>query len=497
MILLVISAKKQKTKLHIYVWNSSTNLRQARELGSGQRVPDDEQLPLLLIPLTMSTAFMLVFQEHITVYTGILTGPATPHRTRLRHWEEPEQPGSSRDLPIFTQWARAMRRDDRVSVQDNIYLCREDGVIRFLEISDSIRCMIESDHNAGHLNVNIDTAFASLDLGARCNDLLVAGGDLSSGGLWFFEPRQGARLTSTIPNWTPMIDIAVTKVHQQSPSASAFPTAAGVQNRMRVFASIGRGETHGEITEIRYGIEGAIVGEIESVGNAVTGIWALHDSSGKSVHILVSSPTDTTPLLINSDSGALPDADPQIDINSDAKTIAAGLTTDGCIVQVTPSAIVVASPLHRRHRLAVSMEREAVTSGSILTSDTYGCVLLITKQTEAGNYLQCTRVRTDSEDMTLQHLGGPVALPAEASCSSLQEIQGQICAFIGTNTGSLLVFNRIHGGSSSLQMTFKHVFEGDTAVCDSIATVIDEDQHWLVCGLRNGVSQTFSLAAEG
>ena len=65
-ILLVVAATKQKTKLHCYVWDSSTDLRQASQLGSGQRVPENEQLPLLLIPLTMSTAFMLVFQQFIT-----------------------------------------------------------------------------------------------------------------------------------------------------------------------------------------------------------------------------------------------------------------------------------------------------------------------------------------------------------------------------------------------------------------------------------------------
>ena len=71
-ILLVVAATKQKTKLHCYIWDSSTDLRQASQLGSGQRVPENEQLPLLLIPLTMSTAFMLVFQHFTTGAFSIL-----------------------------------------------------------------------------------------------------------------------------------------------------------------------------------------------------------------------------------------------------------------------------------------------------------------------------------------------------------------------------------------------------------------------------------------
>ena len=249
-----------------------------------------------------------------TVYTGILTGPATPHIHVLRHWEEPEEPGSSRSLPLFTQWAKALRRPDRVSAQDDIYLCREDGVVRFLEISENIRGMIESGHDAGQLKVNIDTAFASLDLGRCANDLLAVGGNLSSGGLWFFAPRAGAELTFTIPNWTPTIDIATTEIPEQPYNLSPVPTNGAVRKRARIFASTGRGPSHGEVTEVRYGIQGEVVGGLPPVGNSVSQIWAFHNSSGNGVHILMSSPTDTTPVLVPADDGELPDADLEVRI---------------------------------------------------------------------------------------------------------------------------------------------------------------------------------------
>ena len=488
-ILLVIVAKKKKTKLHCYIWDYRTGLRQAGELRSGQPVPDDERLPLLLIPLKMNTAFMLVTQQHTTVYTGILTGPATWYKHTLRHDEAPERRGSSRSLPIFSQWARVLRHDDRM---DNIYLCRENGVVHFLEIRETPLGMI--DHGVAQLDVNIDTAFATLHLGGEYNDLLVVGGDLSSGGLFFFAPRGKGQLMSTIPNWTPMIDIAVTKVKQ--PETSTLRIDGPVKDQMRVFASTGRGPIHGEITEIRYGVEGAIVGELDHIANAVSDIWALH-GAGKSVHIVVSSPTDSTLLTIESDEGELPDADSQIELECDGPTIAAGLTMEGYIVQVMATAIVVTSSLERGRRLVVDMKDEFVTSASIVTSNAYGCILLTTMKREARNYLQCTRICTDSEEIILQHLGDPVDLFTEPSCSSLQEIQGRICAFVGLLTGSLLAFSRSNGVGPYLQVTFKHEFEGDFAVCDSIATVVDENQAWLVCGLRNGSCQTLGLASEG
>ena len=439
---------------------------------------------------------MLVTQQHTTVYTGILTGPATWHKHILQHHEDPEQPGSSRSFPIFSQWARVLRHENHVKTKDNIYLCREDGVVRFLEISEISDSMIDSQTEAGQLNVNTNTAFATLHLGGEYNDLLVVGGDLSSGGLFFFAPREGAKLMSTIPNWTPMIDIAVTNAKQ--PEASTLPIDGPVKDQMRIFTSTGRGPIHGEITEIRYGIEGAIVGELEHVGNSVTDIFAFYDSPTKSVHVMVSSRTDTTLLTIESDEeGSLPDADSQIELEYNAPTITAGLTVEGCIVQVTTTAILVTSSLDRSRRLVVDMKDQSVTSASIVTSSTYGCILLTTMKREAGNYLQCARIRTDSEEIILQHLGDPVELFTEPSCSSLQEIQGRIFVFVGLLTGSLLVFTRSNGVGPCLQVTFKHEFEGDFAVCDSIATIVDENQAWLVCGLRNGSCQTLSLASEG
>lgn len=222
-ILLVVTSEKTKTRIRCYEWDSSTHVSEAVELGNGQRVSDDQQLPLLLIPLTMSTAFLLVFEDRIVTYTGVLHRPATSHVHWLDHMEGPEEPGSSRAKPVFTQWARAMRREDHVSKQDNIFLCREDGVVRFLDISEEreIPHMLDSSHKAGRLKVNVNTAFASLDLGIQFHDLLVAGGDMSDGGLWTFEPRRvPTKPMAKFPNWTPTIDFVAADTAGRSATVS-------------------------------------------------------------------------------------------------------------------------------------------------------------------------------------------------------------------------------------------------------------------------------------
>ena len=411
--------------------------------------------------------------------------------------EDPEEPGSSRSLPLFTQWARALRHDDHTSVQDNIYLCREDGVVRFLEISENIKGMIESGHDAGELKVNIDTAFASLDLGPQAHDLLAVGGNLSSGGLWFFEPREGARLTSSIANWTPTIDITTTEVRYPLLDVPQIEKKGLLQRRTRIFASTGRGPSHGEITEVRCGIQGEVFSEGISLSNTVNQIWALLDSSGNDIHVLITSPNATEHQLVKSDGGDLPDADQQLDIISDTRTIAAGLTNDGCIVQITTATFVITSTSNQKRHLVVNLQDESVTSASVLTSVSYGCILLTTVKRKSRDFLQCSQICTDSKDVTIQQIGTPIELSAEPSCSLLREIQGNILAIVGLSTGSLQIFGAHGANETRFQLVFEYNFEDDFAICDSIATVLDGRSAWLLCGLRNGVCQTFSLDSAG
>lgn len=354
--------------------------------------------------------------------------------------------------------------------------------------------MIESRHDAGELKVNIYTAFASLHLGGQVPDLLAVGGNLSSGGLWFFEPREGARLTSSIANWTPTIDITTTEAGYPPTDIRPLETKGRLHRRTRIFASTGRGPSHGEITEVRYGIQGEIIGEPQdpnSLGSHVNQIWALHDPLGNSIHMLITSPTGTEYQLVNSD------ADQQLDIISDSRTIAAGLTNDGCIVQITTANFVVASTSNKRRHFEVNLQNESFTSASVLTSDSYGCTILTTMRRKSGDFLQCSQILMDTKNITLQQLGAPVELSAGPSCSLLQEVQGNILAFVGLSTGSLQIFGAPSANKTTFQLVFEYKFEDDFGICDSIATVLDGSSNWLLCGLRGGVCQTFNLDSAG
>ena len=499
-LLLVISARNQ-TKIRYYEWDSSTHVSQASERRT-QRIPDDQQLPLLLIPLIMETAFMLVFENRIVTYTDILTGHAKTYPHQLEHFEEPEEPGSSRAKPVFTQWARTMRRADHVSLQDNIYLCREDGVVRFLEISNSIDSMIDSSHAAGRLRINFSTAFASLDLGARCVDYLVAGGDQSDGGLWKFAPRQTVTTpVETIRNWTPSIDLVAVHVprHRNRRSLNTEATGDPLSSQKRLFACTGRSSLHGAITEIRQGIEASISFEGYSAGRGVNRIWALHDCSEKCIQILVSYPTQTVTFSTGSETKSedseddlMQDVDDESQIYLEAETLAAGTTDDGCMVQITPYTIRVIQPGNRQRRLVRELDdAHCVLKASVLRSDTFGFLLIVAVKHDNGPTIRVARFRTDEPDITMENLGKPWLLGEEPSLVSLEETRGNLITLIGTLTGSLQVFT---WNGSTFVHVITHSFQGEFAICHTIAMISDVPQYQrLVCGLRDGTIRTLIL----
>jgi len=474
-ILLLVTSEKTKTKIHCYEWDSSTHVSEAVELGRGQRLSDDQLLPLLLIPLKMSTAFMLVFERRIVTYIGVQLGHATPHIHELDHLEDAEEPGSSRARPVFTQWARPMRREDHV---DNIYLCREDGVVRFLEISDNIRGKIDSSHAAGRLKANVNTAFAVLDLGCQYDDLLVAGGDMSDGGLWTFAPRRApTQPMAIVPNWTPTIDFVAAHVSGDASS----------RTQKRIFAPTGRGSIHGAITEMRFGIEASLLPDVVEIERGLDQMWVLPDGSG-GIYFLISYPTRTLTFTARPDD-LMQDEDDELQIDIEAPTLAAALTDDGVIVQVTATTIRATKPGDPQRGQAIDLKNETLLKATIL-----GSLLLVAVKAAGELSLRLAIIRTDQPEVSIQSLGQPHTLEVEPSCLSLQEIQGEIIALVGTLAARLLIFKR---NGSNLQQVYEHTFEGDYPVCNSIAIIQNELRFWLVCGLRNGAVQALLLEGNG
>ena len=184
-ILLLIISRNGKARMLWYEWNCRMSLRGSQLKPSVQSVPQDERLPLLLIPLQHLTAFIVVYEKQIALYKDLLTG--TPHRyiQRLEEVKDPEGIGTFGRLPVWVQWARPMRKTtDKFTIDhDGIFLCREDGVVQYLSLLNEEH-VLDSKQKAGRLGINVNTAFAVLDVAPDKADVFAAGGDMSEGGLW-------------------------------------------------------------------------------------------------------------------------------------------------------------------------------------------------------------------------------------------------------------------------------------------------------------------------
>ncbi|KAL8687708.1 MAG: hypothetical protein Q9218_006196 [Villophora microphyllina] len=499
-ILLLVVAKDQKTRLVRFEWDCRSGLRSV-EKKPAQVLPHAEQFPLLLIPLTYESSFALVCEDQLVVYKGILTGSAVGQRCQLGHAEPPEEAGGSKILPIWTQWARPMRIEERSRpIMDNIYLCREDGVVRYIDIRKDANPMISSNYNAGVLQANLGSAFAVLDLGDESNDLLVAAGEMGDGGMWYFAPRQTLDLVGSIRNWTPLESMVTVATPPPPSNEVSMRETSTFESTTRLFACSGQGSRYGAVTEIRVGTEAVKLGPDIDLGelahNGVVNMWALPDRSNAGIYLMVAHPTDTELILLPSSSDEDPRAISEHEVfDLDVKSIAAGSTAEGFLIQVTETSINAIAQEHGILPFSSKFDGTIITNACFLTIPARTTALLFVMRREDGFYLHHGHFGLQDGQIAFELLGESTPLQSEVSAVAMDWIDGQVVAFIGTLAGT--VQNYIDDSGSSFVPDHVYYFNNESSICDSLATIKFEqtddecsDSHLLVCGLRDGTVQS-------
>lgn len=553
-LLFVIAKDRHQSRLIWYDWNADMPLHQSQLKPNIMPLRLDEQLPLLLIPLIENTAFILVCEKGMVLIKDILKGSFQRFFHRLAAEQEPQEPGISKRRPIWVQWARPMTYKKLSPNEDNIVLCREDGIVQYMAINCDIQQMIDSNHNVGRLGVNVNTSFATVDLGPSTGNLLVAGGDESDGGLWDFPPprQKGPNQRSIIPNWTPINDFVVANIPIDRQHAGIAPAANNAsKGQQRLFACSGRGK-HGAISEIRYGVEAlkkiSTVGLTDELKNGVVGIWALHGFHGNIgeqdkrneylqdvTYIILSHPLRTyllrlwlkqTPDPIGDDVGLLePDFDligNDVGLDLNARTIAAGRTTRGLTVQITETSFRATSlplpPLPNNIEIKEEVIEDRKPEKSRLDAErsqtTYSYqfgdsrILAACIHAAADNTFTVLATQRDGQfnlefgtfATEYQPLDLRIPLHAQPSCLSLLEIENEIFVLVGTLAGELEIYllGDIGSGLLTPATTIHHAFTGRFGICDSIATIArvtkNGVQPLLVCGLRDGTVETLNLS---
>ncbi|MCJ1378693.1 hypothetical protein MMC17_001792 [Xylographa soralifera] len=507
-ILLVVISMGERIKLRVYDWDSSKDL-QTIKTGGDLLVKANKKCPLLLIPFTMTTGFILVSEDAMAVYWNIMTGSIKSDRLRLEH-QDIKEPGSSRKMPLFTSWARPTRREDWNLENDAFYLCREDGSVKFVEFHrDNLPRLTKSE--VGGISINVDTAFAVLDddgigkyhMGGRSYDMLVAAGDMSGGILMRFEARKWPEPQQSIPNWAPMMDFCTAHVAPDLESDAARPSVSyesQIHGHERLFGCFGRGKDHGAVGEIQTGVEASSRINFE-VNSGITGMWILPDVSGSpnSTCVLMTDPEDMTTLLRIQNNGSsaeeIVDFEDLCGIDLDSVTLAAGSTLANIVIQITKRSMRALSPT-LGSRFIHTFERETIKLAHIEGQSS--AVLVATN----NNFLHYGEFFITNREIALSweaDQNSPFSLSSEASCVYLVKVEQYMFAFVGTTAGQLHLFSV--GLETGFLLILTRDFHEEFGICDSIAVIArdSETKAWplmaVVCGLRNGSVHSFFFDA--
>lgn len=186
-ILLLLVVRNGTTRMHVYEWVAGQNLTDIRSNNKkGHYFNEEYKMPLLLIPLTIHSAFLMVCEQSIGLCKNLLEG--TPDLENVNIGSERRTPlhvGLGR--PLWTSWTRPTRSSHYAKNHDDIYIAREDGLVKFLEIDTTE--FVNANMIVDGFENNIGTAFASLDstfpgAAGSMGDIIIAGGDSCPGGIY-------------------------------------------------------------------------------------------------------------------------------------------------------------------------------------------------------------------------------------------------------------------------------------------------------------------------
>lgn len=510
-ILLLVVVDERRTKALWISWHGNSDLRHAL-VHQPQPVDAPRTVSNLLIPLR-NAAFLTVTGSDMKLHKDILSGfmrsiPMDPYVA------ETESPGGSPRRPIWTSWCRPLRNRSIKHGQDIIYLIREDGLVILVEVT-SIDTMHAS--NAGNVGCHVGSAFASLG-DPSDPDILAIVGDMSNGcvvhmGNWP-SPGRIAEMSrvdtmemqesGTLPNWASNTDMVLSKL-PQSHTRSARTTDA-------VFATSSR-EPHGNITELRKGIEARLATYFDLEGlKSVMGAWALPNVSNASILMLLSTPSSTRVLDIAPSLEELDElSDEATTLELQQRTLTAGIFSNGHLVQVSEASICTCASI------AASFEDQSrwdagadniVIAASIEPS--YDCAVIVKRASDQSELLvfkhrvQHIDGEIDGVEEGLQPLGKPIIFEDEPLCLATTVYQNGIIGVVATVEGNLQLFTLDFGPSIRLALRGSlQIVTDRQSLCDHIMLLHPKDtdtssSHGLlaVCGLRDGTIVSVEISAD-
>lgn len=488
--LLLLVAQRGGTFILLYSWDSRAGLGKARpNRCSGQKLPLEDSLPLMLIPSRQWASFIIVTETHIVVYDDILSNEAKRISLLLPD-QNPLRYENSTRSPLWVQWTKPPRHAAYNKTHDDIYLLREDGVMRYYIVDHTSPTRIDGHFEPGHLGINIDTAIASLEGNPtqEGGDVLIVGGDMTDGGVYSIRAKNRPVCIQLIPNLAPTCDILVINSHDHRRSKALRDP----DRDERIFVCSGRGTGHTAISEIRFGLEAQIglTADYQDLAS-VSRVWPLSDNARERIVFLISHAQHTTAMCLDVPALELELADsetcPGIDLSM--PTLAAATSSMGFIIQITERDINTTN---------FSADTPATSTShsfpKALVAAVHGGLglVVIGFENSTGFGLHICVVRQNDNTFEINASGPIFQSQHEPTVLHLTDIGSSALLFIGSASGTLQIISidQSHGHKLILERTLIEVAQILEPCAISDLVVLNRPSRsdsYLLCGFRNGL----------
>ncbi|KAJ5964265.1 uncharacterized protein N7479_004141 [Penicillium vulpinum] len=484
-ILLLIVHKSNITRSMVFEWSGASMHDRMSPKFTLTSLPQQDQLPSMVIPLAKESSYLLVTTNSMAMYT--------PNSSSRPMRYPPIIPDAeSSEAGLWTRWARPSRNWMYSQRYDGIFLCQEKGWIYYLEFGNDGE--LETQTSLGQLHCNVDTAFDILDMGHEGGDFILAAGSQGDGGLFVQEARDHPRCVQRFLNWASVSDAVVI------PSRPPGCCRDKLTYHDRIFICSNSALGNGAITELRYGIE-AQIGVATTLGglSSIRGMWAVSLGAKDSIYLVASDPLSSLLLHTTPDMRdgitALED-DTGLDVQ---QTLAMDCTPSGVIVRVTEKAVHFFVPTDFSLNSCVQHDPLVFVTAAIV--DGPSSTIIMTTRSREGNFLHFLRMVTTEASASLSDHEAPYLLEKEPICISYQNMGEVEFIFLGTGDGTVLsfeVYNRTGGIRRHADTRISVNTEEDISkAIESIAVIrnpSDERIHpFLFCGLRSGILIPFEI----
>ena len=493
-VLVLLVANVGETFILLYRWDTRLPLCRIKPMRcSGQQLPIQDSLPLMLIPSMKPLSFLLVTETELVLYSKVTASRAERKAHPFKIDDDKNAAASSSRSLLWTHWAKPKRHRLYNQTNDDLFLVREDGYLRTYLIEYGRDFRVKMHFHPGGLGFRVDAAFCLLasPLHIGGGDILVAAGDMVDGGVFHLKARQPPERIQVIPTNAPFNDLLV-----KPPTGPAASSERQATPSSEMYAACGSEASNGCVVQLQFGYEAQIGWAMEFDGSeSVQHLWVVENIEDGKLLLLAAHVMHTSATMIS-----VADSDVEhVDSSTwpglvlDDTTLDVAKVSSSSLIQVTSSSVNVLS-LQGGHAIS----RTPFSSGQALCAVLMlaASVVVTAQQSNEQYTLHVDPVR-DTDAQTIDQ-GESTALDVSARpiCMSRSHLGSADLVLVGTEQGHLFVYvlQRDRTLMQVLHLALSDVSEElkETVVASVILlTVPNLNVGILLCGLRNGQMLVF------